>query len=81
MRFLTPPSRLSVRPPSSSGGYRGARFTEPIAGACRILVVGTASGLFPDAFPDAVCTGFGSGYEFGPPVLRLVGLRWLRHTR
>lgn len=43
--------------------------------------MGTASGLLPDAFPDAVCTGLGSGYEFVPLVLPLVELRWLRLTR
>jgi cytochrome bd-type quinol oxidase subunit 2 len=47
-----------------------------------VLVVGAASELFPDAFPDAtVWTGFGSGYGFVPLVLPLVGLWWLRHTR
>ena len=47
-----------------------------------VLVVGTASGLFPDVFPDAtVWTGFGSGYGFVPLVLPLVGLSWLRDTR
>jgi hypothetical protein len=46
-----------------------------------VLVVGAASELFPDAFPDAtVWTGFGSGYGFVPLVLPFVGLRWLRHT-
>ena len=47
-----------------------------------VLVVGAASELFPDAFPDAtVWTGFGSGYGFVPLALPFVGLWWLRHTR
>jgi hypothetical protein len=47
-----------------------------------VLVVGTASELFPTAFPDAtVWTGFGSGYGFVPLVLPFVGLWWLRRTR
>ena len=47
-----------------------------------VLVVGLASQLFPDSFPDAtVWTGFGSGYGFVPLVLPLVGLWWLHHTR
>jgi hypothetical protein len=47
-----------------------------------VLVVGAASELFPDAFPDkTVWTGFGSGYGFVPLVLPFVGLWWLRHTR
>ena len=47
-----------------------------------VLVVGLASELAPDAFPEAtVWTGFGSGYGFVPLVLPFVGLWWLRHTR
>jgi hypothetical protein len=47
-----------------------------------VLVVGTASELFPSALPRAtVWTGFGSGYVFVPLVLPFVGLWWLRHTR
>ena len=47
-----------------------------------VLLVGTASLLFPKAFPDAtVWTGFGSGYGFVPLVLPFVGLWWLHHTR
>ena len=47
-----------------------------------VLIVGTASLLFPGAFPKAtVWTGFGSGYGFIPLVLPFVGLWWLRHTR
>jgi cytochrome bd-type quinol oxidase subunit 2 len=47
-----------------------------------VLIIGLASELHPDAFPDAtVWTGFGSGYGFVPLVLPVVGLWWLRHTR
>ena len=47
-----------------------------------VLLIGLASELYPDAFPDAtVWTGFGSGYGFVPLVLPLVGLWWLRYTR
>jgi cytochrome bd-type quinol oxidase subunit 2 len=47
-----------------------------------VLLVGTASVLFPDAFPSAsVWSGYGSGYGFVPLVLPFVGLWWLRHTR
>lgn len=47
-----------------------------------VLVVGSASELFPAAFPHAtVWTGFGSGYGFVPLALPVVGLWWLRHTR
>ncbi|GDX31710.1 membrane protein [Actinomycetes bacterium] len=47
-----------------------------------VLVVGTASLVWPDAFGVAtVWTGFGSGYGFVPLVLPVVGLWWLRHTR
>jgi hypothetical protein len=47
-----------------------------------VLVVGAASEIFPDSFPDpTVWTGFGSGYGFVPLVLPVVGLWWLRHTR
>ena len=47
-----------------------------------VLIIGLASELSPEAFPDAtVWTGFGSGYGFVPFVLPFVGLWWLRHTR
>jgi len=47
-----------------------------------VIVVGAASQVFTDAFPDAtVWTGFGSGYGFVPLVLPFVGLWWLRRTR
>jgi len=47
-----------------------------------VLVVGTASLLFPSDFPKAsVWSGFGSGYGFIPLILPFVGLWWLRRTR
>ena len=47
-----------------------------------VLIVGTASLLVPDAFPDAsVWSGFGAGYLFIPLVLPLVGLWWLWRSR
>ncbi|MFI9009164.1 hypothetical protein ACIGNX_18250 [Actinosynnema sp. NPDC053489] len=46
-----------------------------------VLVVGAASLVFADAFPDAtVWSGFGRGYGFVPLVLPVLGLLWLRHT-
>lgn len=46
-----------------------------------VLVVGTVSLVWPDAFPDAtVWSGYGSGYLFVPLVLPPLGLYWLRHT-
>jgi hypothetical protein len=47
-----------------------------------VLVVGVASRLMPDDFPDAtVWSNFGSGYGFVPLVLPVLGLFWLRKTR
>ncbi|PSL56233.1 hypothetical protein B0I31_104524 [Saccharothrix carnea] len=46
-----------------------------------VLVVGAASLVFADAFPDAtVWSDFGGGYLFIPLVLPALGLLWLRHT-
>ncbi|MFC6089899.1 hypothetical protein [Saccharothrix lopnurensis] len=46
-----------------------------------VLLVGAASLVFREAFPDAtVWSGFGSGYLFVPLVLPVLGLLWLRHT-
>ncbi|WP_127782699.1 hypothetical protein [Rhodococcus sp. X156] len=46
-----------------------------------VLAVGTASLVFPDAFPDAtVWSDFGAGYGFVPLVLPVLGLWWLRRT-
>ena len=47
-----------------------------------VLVVGLASYLAKDAFPDkTVWSHFGSGYGFVPLVLPVLGLLWLRRTR
>ena len=46
-----------------------------------VLIVGTASVVFPDAFPRAsVWSYFGMGYLFIPLVLPIVGLWWLRKS-
>jgi hypothetical protein len=46
-----------------------------------VLVVGLASYLAKDAFPDkTVWSHFGSGYGYVPLVLPVVGLLWLRRT-
>ena len=46
-----------------------------------VLVVGLASYLATDAFPDkTVWSHFGSGYGFVPLVLPVLGLLWLRRT-
>jgi cytochrome bd-type quinol oxidase subunit 2 len=43
-----------------------------------VLVVGTLSVAWPDAFPDAtVWSGYGRGYGFVPLVLPVLGLLWL----
>ena len=47
-----------------------------------VLVVGTASVLYPAAFPRAtVWSIYGIGYGFVPLVLPVLGLIWLRRTR
>lgn len=46
-----------------------------------VLVVGTASLLDREAFPDqTVWSGFGAGYGFVPLVLPVLGLLWLRRS-
>lgn len=46
-----------------------------------VLVVGTLSVVWPDAFPDAtVWSGYGRGYGFVPLVLPVLGLLWLRRS-
>ena len=65
---------------------RGGRWVRVGTWACTVelvgvLVVGAASYLFPDAFPDkTVWSHFGQGYGFLPLVLPFAGLAWLRHT-
>ena len=47
-----------------------------------VLVVGTASLLLPDAFPDpTVWSAYGQGYAYVPLVLPVLGLLRLRATR
>lgn len=47
-----------------------------------VLVIGAASLVFPEEFPDeTVWSVFGSGYLFIPLVLPVLGLLWLRRTR
>jgi hypothetical protein len=63
---------------------RGGRWVRVGVWACTIelvgvLVVGTASLLVPDAFPDkTVWSHFGQGYGFVPLVLPVLGLLWFR---
>jgi len=46
-----------------------------------VLVVGLASYVAKDAFPDkTVWSHFGSGYGYVPLVLPVLGLLWLRRT-
>lgn len=46
-----------------------------------VLVIGTASLIWPDAFPDAtVWSVYGRGYGFVPLVLPVLGLLWLRRS-
>jgi cytochrome bd-type quinol oxidase subunit 2 len=45
-----------------------------------VLAVGTASVLYPSAFPDAtVWSVYGQGYGYVPLVLPVLGLWWIRH--
>ncbi len=47
-----------------------------------VLIVGTASVIDEDAFPDAtVWSTYGIGYGFVPLVLPVLGLLWLRFSR
>jgi len=64
-----------------------ARDAWRLAAACcavelaGVLTVGTASLVFPDAFPRAtVWSSYGIGYAFVPLVLPVLGLLWLRHV-
>ncbi len=63
---------------------RGGRWVRVGVWACTfelvgVLVVGTASYVVPDAFPDkTVWSHFGQGYGFVPLVLPVLGLLWFR---
>ena len=46
-----------------------------------VVVVGLASYLVPERFPDkTVWSHFGQGYGFVPLILPIVGLWWLRRN-
>ena len=63
---------------------RGGQWVRVGTWACTVelvgvLVVGAASYLVPDAFPDkTVWSHFGQGYGFVPLVLPVLGLLWFR---
>ena len=65
---------------------RGGRWVKVGIVACAIelvgvLVVGAASYLFPEAFPDkTVWSHFGQGYGYVPLVLPVLGLWWFRRV-
>jgi cytochrome bd-type quinol oxidase subunit 2 len=65
---------------------RGGRWVRVGVWACTVelvgvLVVGAASYLLPDAFPDkTVWSHFGQGYGFIPLVLPVLGLLWFRRV-
>ena len=65
---------------------RGGRWVRVGIVACAVelvgvLVVGAASLLLPDAFPDkTVWSHFGQGYGFIPLVLPVLGLWWFRRV-
>ncbi|MET8052357.1 hypothetical protein ABZU75_32640 [Streptosporangium sp. NPDC005286] len=47
-----------------------------------VLIIGTLSMVYPEAFPRAtVWSGYGSGYLFIPFVLPVLGLYWLLRRR
>ena len=65
------------------GGAGGRRlaFTCCAVELVGVLAVGTASLIWPEAFPDAtVWSLYGVGYGFVPLVLPVLGLLWLRRT-
>ena len=65
---------------------RGGRWVRVGIVACAVelvgvLVVGAASFLATDLFPDkTVWSHFGQGYGFVPLVLPVLGLLWFRHV-
>jgi hypothetical protein len=70
------------------GLIRGGRGGRRLALVCcavelaGVLVVGTASLIASDVFPDeTVWSGYGRGYGFVPLVLPILGLIWLTRTR
>ena len=70
------------------GLIRGGRGGRRLALVCcavelaGVLVVGTASLVAADVFPDeTVWSFYGRGYGFVPLVLPVLGLIWLTHVR
>ena len=70
------------------GLIRGGRGGQRLALVCcafelaGVLVVGTASLVAADVFPDeTVWSFYGRGYGFVPLVLPVLGLIWLTHVR
>jgi len=62
-------------------GSRRTAFVACSVELVGVLLVGIASLLVPQAFPDAtVWSFFGIGYGFVPLVLPALGLWWLRRT-
>ncbi|HEU5241046.1 MAG TPA: hypothetical protein VFU25_03455 [Ornithinibacter sp.] len=65
---------------------RGGRWVRVGVAACAfelvgVIVVGAASLLVPEAFPDrTVWSQFGRGYGLVPLVLPVLGLLWFRHV-
>jgi hypothetical protein len=60
---------------------RRTAFAACSAELAGVLLVGAASLVVPQAFPDAtVWSFFGIGYGFVPIVLPILGLWWLRRT-
>ncbi len=66
--------------------FRGGRWVRVGVVACAVelvgvIVVGAASFLVPEAFPDqTVWSQLGRGYGFVPLVLPVLGLLWFRHV-
>jgi hypothetical protein len=70
------------------GLIQGGRLGRRLALACcavelaGVLIVGTASLVAADVFPDeTVWSGYGRGYGFVPLVLPVLGLIWLTRSR
>ena len=77
-RELVATVRLARSPPTSRR-VAVASCSFELAG---VLIVGTASLIDKDAFPDAtVWSTYGVGYGFVPLVLPILGLLWLRFSR
>lgn len=65
----------------TSGGWKMARIACTIE-LLGVLIIGTASFIFPDDFPKAtVWSWYGVGYGLVPLVLPVLGLLWLKKTR